>query len=739
MADAAPDRVDALGTLSAALASLAKPPDDPYEGDREMSPTTPKAASAIRRRFARAHAVCADWRGEVLRRAAACDPRGVHLCLATMDALGANVHALSVLPARTKSAAMPGLPRDGGTDACAVQVFIGSRTCIGWWDANPDDHDDVDPNRADDDDGNESVDGEEDTNRHVDDDATHNDDSDVGGGTMPRSVAAIAKEPQDADPHSDDMQGPLSPHLLLSCSRLVGAIDGDRCPEGSIATDKAKRFIFEVRMGFSPDVWMTAGPVVDVAGTEACIDLGCLLVARDMADRRPQGAGPLVARRRLIDFLASGLPTWEAFAARRYADLRRLPAVLAAHGWRVNRLADAPWSWSCDAGPLAEPDDRSLALGHPDLPEKMYIHLDDGRLVVSADGTWLHDRPRVDAPGALPADPIDSMFYGDEPGVPRDSCKENGRYHSLSHAERDMCVQRARLVGMGLISEHVLDGRTDKYMTRQWDRQVEHYLFTMRNTSSRVLPPVRLDNMARLIQAHVAQAIFGEYGPVEAVTGRRLNGGLCDDLLGAAIDSGRLCSGLRCIDKITANAYECPIDCDLDARAAASDRPRMLVNWRAKCVAVHTAKDEEKHSTAPCTAMRSVHVWMGVAVQTDGRGGACVALIVRRKRAPLDEPVDDPAADGATWGDVADRCGQGAPDHPPDLHPALVASLETERACETAACVTPWAYHTGADGPVDARALTEWALDRVADLFKAIDDVAATGALVAAHAPASDE
>ncbi|AGO82038.1 hypothetical protein pdul_cds_125 [Pandoravirus dulcis] len=730
MADAAPDRADALGTLSAALASLAKPPDDPYEGDREMSPTTPKAASAIRRRFARAHAVCADWRDEVLRRAAACDPRGVHLCLATMDALGANVHALSVLSARTKSAAMPGLPRDGGTDACAVQVFIGSRTCIGWW-VNPDDHDDVDPNRADDD-------GKEDDNRHVDDDATHNDEPDVGGGTMPRSVAAVAKEPQDADPHSDDMRGPLSPHLLLSCSRLVGAIDGDRCPEGSIATDEAKRFIFEVRMGFSPDVWMTAGPVVD-AETEACIDLGCLLVARDRPDRRPQGAGPLVARRRLIDFLASGLPTWAAFAARRYADLRRLPAVLAAHGWRVHRLADTPWLWSCDAGPLAESDNRSLSLGHPDLPEKMYIHLDDGRLVVSADGTWLHDRPRVDTPGVLPADPIGSMFYGDAPGFPCDPCKRNGRYHSLSHAERDMCVQRARLVGMGLISEHVLDGRTDEYIARQWDRQVEHYLFNMRNTSSRVLPPVGPDAVAQLIEAHVAQAIFGEYGPVEAVTGRRLNGGLCDDLLAAAIDTGRLCSGLRYVDKITADAYECPIDCDLDVRPEGSDRPRMLVNWRAKCTAVHMAEGERSALGAPHTEMRSVRVWVGVAVQTDGRGGACVALIVRRKGAPLDEPVDDPAADGATWGDVADRCAKGAPDHPPDLHPALAASLETERACDAVACVTPWACHTGADGPVDARMLTEWALDRVADLFKAIDGVAATGALVDAHVSTSDE
>lgn len=737
MGDAAPERAHALDTLSAALAALAKPPYDPYDGDREMPPTTREAAAAIRRRFAGTRAVCADWRGEVLRRACACDPRGVRLCLATMDALGANVHALSVIPARTKSTAMPGLPHDGGTDACADQVFLDSQTRIGWCDGNANS---VDPDRADDEKENEGR--EEDANRRADeddDDASHNGCPNIVGGTMPRSAAVADGGSQESDLHSDGVSGPLSPHLLLSCSRLVGAISGDRCPEGSVAAGEPKRFAFEVRIGFSPDVWMTAGPVVD-AGSEACIDLGCLLVAHSRPHREPRGDGPLVARRRLIDFLASGLPTWEAFAARRYADLRRLPAVLAARGWRVGQLNAESWSWSCSAGPLAESDDRSLALTHPDLPERMYVHLDDGHLVVSASDTWIRGRTRVDAPGALPADPSDSMFYGDAPGFPHDPwCKGNGQCHSRRHADRDVCVQRARLVGMGLVSEYVLGGRTDKYMTRQWDRQVEHYLFEMRNTSSRALPPVGPDAMTQLIQAHVAQAIFGEYGPVEAATGLRLNGGLCDDLLSAAIDSGRLCAGLRCISAIVADVYECPIDCDLDARPDASDRPRMLVNWRAKCTAVHGAADARERVAVPHMEMLSVRVWTGVAIQTDGRGGACVALIVPRKRAPLDEPVADPTADGATWGHVADRCAKGAPDHPPDLHPALVASLETERACDAAACVTPWAYHTGADGPVDARVLTEWALDRVADLFKAIDDVAATSALVDARASPSDK
>lgn len=293
---------------------------------------------------------------------------------------------------------------------------------------------------------------------------------------------------------------------------------------------------------------------------------------------------------------------------------------------------------------------------------------------------------------------------------------------------------------MGLVSEYVLDGRIDAYISRQWDRQVERYLFGVRNTPARVLPHVGSDALAKLIKAHVAQAIFGEYGPVEIATGRRLNSGLCDDLLSEAIESGRLCLGLRCIDKIAADAYECPIDCDLDAHPTATyDRPRMLVNWRVRCAAVHTATSQWHRDTAPCKGMRSVRVWTGVAVQTDGRGGACVALIVRRKCAPLDEPVDDPTADGATWGIVAERCARGAPDHPPELHPALLASIETERACDETACVTPWAYHTGADGPVDARVLTEWALDRIGDLFKAIDDVAAASAPVGARASPSDK
>lgn len=735
MADSVSDRADALKALSVALAALAKPPDDPYEGDREVSPTTPKAALAIRRRCAGVRAVCADWRGEMLRRAAACDPRGVRLCLATMDALGANVHALSVIPAQTKSTAMPGLPHDGGTDACADKMFFASETRTGWSANIDDDHDAADHDRSDDENQSEG----KDNHRRVDDDVTdddHSDITDTGGCAVSRTDAAVGKEPQGTGSHFDgDTQESGLSHLLLSCSRLVGTHDDIQSRAGATTADEPRRFVFEVRIGFSPDVWMTAGPVVD-AGSEVYIDLGCLLVARDRPNRKSRGAGPLVARRCLIDFLASGLPTWAAFAARRYGDLRRLPAALAARGWRVDPLADAPWSWSCDAGPLAEPDNRSLALAHPDLPRKMYVHLDDGRLVVSADGNWLHNRPRINTPGVLPTDPIDSMFYGDAPGFPHGPCNGNGQYHWRRHINRDMRTQQARLVGMGLISEHVLDGRMDRYIARQWDRQVEHYLFEMRNTSSRVLPPVGPDAAARLIEAHVAQAIFGEYGPVEATTGRRLNGGLCDDLLKSAIDSGRLCSGLRCIDGVAASVYECPIDCDLDAHPATSDRPRMLVNWRAKCMAVHTSKGGR--DTAPRTAMRPVRVWVGVAVQTDGRGGACVALIVRRKGAPLDESVDDPAADGATWADVADRCAKGAPDHPPDLHPALVASLETERACDTAACVTPWAYHTGADGPVDARVLTKWALDRVANLFKAIDDVAAR-ALVTERALTLDD
>lgn len=704
MAGASSDRSEVLKALSVALASLAKPSDDTCEREREMSPTTPKEAAAICRHFAGIYAARADWQSEMLRRATACDPRGVRLCLATMDAMGVSVHALSVIPARARPTTMPGLPRAYDTDESHDWYF------------------------ADDNGNNKS----HDENGHYDDhyydvnecDPAH--DNDCGMDVaVPQS--APGRGSKEMGSHSEDTQ--IS-HLVLSCSRLVntcaGSDDG-RLHEGTDITKEAKRFVFKVRIGFWPDVWMAAGPVVD-AETGTCIDLGCLLVARDVPDQIAQGDGPLVARRRLIDFLASSLHTWEAFAARRYADLRRLPAVLAAHGWRVDRIADAPWTWTYGAGPLAESDSRSLSLGHPDLPERIYIHLAAGRLVVCADDTWLYDPPFINGPCALPADPIDSIFYGDRPDFLRAPCTGNGRQHWLSHVERDMSVQRARLVGMGLIPECVLDGRADKYIVRQWDRQVEHYLFRMRNTPARVLPPVGPNAMAQLIKDHVAQAIFGEYGPVETATGRRLNGGLCDDLLAAAIEpSGRLCRGLRCIDKITADAYECPIDCDLGTHpTVASDRPRMLVNWRVKCAAAHTASGQEPRGATLRKEMRSVRVWAGIAVQTNGCGGACVALIVQTDGCtPLDESVDNPTADGATWRQVAERCTKGAPEHPLELHPALVASLETERACETAACVTPWAYHTGADGPVDVRVLTEWVLDRIADLFKAIDDAAA--------------
>nr|UMO79313.1 hypothetical protein [Pandoravirus aubagnensis] len=715
MAGASSDRSEVLKALSVALASLAKPSDDTYEHEREMSPTTPKEAAAICRHFAGIYAARTDWQSEVLRRATACDPRGVRLCLATMDAMHVSVHALSVIPARARPTTMPGLPRAYDTDESHDWYFA-------------------------DDNGNNENHGENDCyDDHYYDvnerDPAH--DNDRSMDAVPQS--APGRGSKEMGSHSEDTQRPLPFHLVLSCSRLVntcaGSDDGRPC-DGTNVTKEARRFVFKVRIGFWPDVWMAAGPVVD-AETGTCVDLACLLAARDVPDQIAQGDGPLVARRRLIDFLASGLHTWEAFAAQRYGDLRRLPEVLAAHGWRVDRSADAPWTWTCDAGPLAESYSRSLSLEHPDLPEKIYIHLDAGRLVVCADDTWLYDPPFTNGPCTLPADPIDSIFYGDAPGFPRDPCTGNGRHHWLSHIERDMCVQRVRLVGMGLVSECVLGGRTVEYIARQWDRQDERYLFRMRNTPARVLPPVGPDTTAQLIKDHVAQAIFGEYGPVETATGRRLNGGLCDDLLGAAIESGQLCLGLRCIDKIVAEAYECPIDCDLGAHSTmAFDRPRMLVNWRARCAAVVSAADGPERRTAVVhKEMHPVRVWAGIAVQTDGCGGACVALIVQHERSPLDESVGDPTADGATWRQVAERCTKGAPEHPPELHPALVASLETERACETAACVTPWAYHTGTDGPVDARVLTEWALDRIADLFKAIDD-AATAVLDDARASA---
>ncbi|AVK75213.1 hypothetical protein pqer_cds_791 [Pandoravirus quercus] len=743
-----------LKVLSLALASAARAADDQdgQDGYRQQYHGRPAAtaadASAIRDRFAGFQSVYTEWRQEVQHRAAGCDPRGVRLCFAAIDALGADIHGVRTIPADViSSKAMRGVPRNRDEGP-----HIGRTVGFASWDLDPDDADDDDHhhhnNDANDDDGNNDGDqGERQKERDHSTNqprGTEGQDRDDAADSLCAPALARAQANDTPTPVLRESgcqpRSPSPPyHLLLSCSRPVAPCNGDnsggdndsdafrrpRVGDTATTTMTATHFVFEVRIGFCPDVWATVGPLVN-AETGACVDLGCLLVARSKPSAWDYGGVPWVERRRLLDFLASGHSTWAAFAARRYDDLRRLPAALAARGWLVRDVRGERWSWNPDKGPMSGLDSRSLRLSRPTIPADVCVHFDGDCLLVSMDGYARCRALALGAPGILPRDPSDSMFYRDTPGFPLDPCRDaRARGHWTVHAEADIGLQRTRLVGMGLASPCAVHGRTQGFASRQCDQQESTNPFLSSNIASRALPPVGADAMADLIDAYVTQALFGEYGPMDAVTGQRLNGGMCDHLLDAAVASGRLWSGLRFIRGLDTHAYECPIDCDLTAVDGAGDGPRMLVNWRARCkpVCAVAASSQGAARRRRSLSKHRLRVWMAIAVQTDGRGGACVALVVPAGcKALLDERVDDPTADGATWRAVAARCAKGAPDSPADLHPALVASLEVERACRRTACVVPWAYHTGADGPVDARLLTDWALDRVAHLLKAVDD-----------------
>lgn len=703
----APDRADVLRALSVALASLAETADAAdgcaRHGDEAADA---KDASAIMRRFAGVDAVCRDWRQQARRLGATCDPHGVRLCIAAIEALGADIHGLCVVSASTKEDIMCRAPVN--LDQCSHP------DPVLWVVAD-------NKGKSAQDDGNEK-DGEDSDNGDPEgavqtvDDICDGDAVSIGlRENNDDTTAKLTRPLQDVDKTAS-----MPPdHLLLSCSRTVGRCDDNpKDRDGTLCGDAtAARFVFEVRVGFHRDVWATAGPLVD-AETGALVDLACVLVSHEKPHHRDSQGALWMERRRLVDFLMSGHRTWASFAARRYADARRLPGALAARGWKVDDRQGARWSWNPREAPTAESESRSLILSRPkQVPMRMYLDFDGDLLVLSTtDDHW--DLQTIDAPGLFPTDPVATVFYRDAPGFPADRCHKSERYeHWRAHTKADMALQRARLAGMGLVSPCVLGGRTDRYVARD---AVARNLSYLSGLAKRVLPPVELDAMVDLIEAHVTQAVFGEYGPVDAATGKHINGGLCDDLLAAAVASDRLWSNLRHIKGVNAHAYECPIDCDLALADAVVGDPRMLVNWRAHCAPSYRGSARGAGRSVP---LRSpVAVWAAVAVQTDGRGSACVALIVSNQHPLLDELVDDPTADGVTWRAVAERCAKGVPNHPPGLHPALIASLEMERACGLTACVVPWAYHTGTEGPVDARVLTEWALDRVADLFKALDD-----------------
>ncbi|AGO84928.1 hypothetical protein psal_cds_864 [Pandoravirus salinus] len=756
------NRRDDLRVLSVALAAAARTAeaqDDDRNQDghalRRHSDTMATSAGVLdmRDHFAGPLSVCVDWRQEVQRRGLGCDPHGVRLCIAVIDALGATVHGLDTIPPGTARDDMRGVPEN-----CDEGIHVGRADGFESWTLEFDDGDSDDTeNYVDDNDDVSDIEIDiDDVDDHGDENARGDGRNQRDGGhdrtdTIDRGIALHGDTPPEKDCADAAASGacgsqcestkppPPPDHLLLSCSRTVRRDDAkgtdgrskeDNCHSDSRpanemtkATTEA-RFLFKVRVGFCPDVWATVGPLID-ADTGACIRLDCLLVARDRPAEWVDDRAPRADRQRLLDFFASGQSTWAAFAAGRYSAVRRLPQALAMRGWRVKGVDGQWWSWNPSEEPTHESDTRALRLSHPGVPAIMRLHFGGDCLTVSVDPySYTHyDAASLGAPGVFAAcHSNDSVFYRDAAGFPSDPCTRarHGDHWSL-HIRAEMALQRARLVGAGLVSPCVLTGRSERYASRQWDRHEDQDPFSFINVAARTLPCASPEAMADLVDAYVAQALFGEYGPVDPASGRHLNGGLCDDLLDAAVASGRLCRGLCYIRGLDARAHECPIDCDLTTADVSA--PRMLVNWRARCTPLDS-QAAPRHTIGRSPRRLGIHVWMAIAVQTDGRGGACIGLVVPHKGlVEKDRRADEPpTGNDALWRAAAARCAKGAADRPADLHPALVASLEMERACGLAACMVPWAYHTGADGPVDARLLADWALDRTANLLKAMDD-----------------
>ncbi|AVK75375.1 RE XamI incomplete domain containing protein [Pandoravirus quercus] len=567
--------------------------------------------------------------------------------------------------------------------------------------------------------------------------------------------------PSQPDSIQDESPADQETQLVFSCSalpHLANKGNHERVADRPVLA-------IEIRMGLGRRPWASAGHVVNLA-TDTVIALGCTLVCDpDLDTHQDVRQGTMCAQRRLLaDFLASGETAWRPFAARRYANVRRLPEALVARGWVVKDGDLAEWSWGDSAGPTVKLSvGPSLSLSRPGVPVPVSVRMMDGHLIVSCDSHWRYDDcTQIDWPTLFPSDPPAQAFYGDVGFVPLHECRVPTYYsEENSHFDAVAARQRERLVTMGLVSPLAISGRKARFLSRTPTNKEDTLLRTDGTQGdgdggndsrfgAHVLVDADASTMADAINAYVAQNMFGEYGPVDTDSGQRLHGGMCDDLLDQAVASGRLHVRLAHITgarHATAEAIVHVASSAPGVESHAIDQPHLVVNWRAKCIPTTTlpASGRGAHDLPPA-------VWAAALVQSDGRGSACVAISVPKALTrtlfkddsdgedtteDFDAPhgfhppryaevgtLEHDIEDGTTrWWRVLDRCMRADPGYPPDLHPALVAVLDMERGCGKRACFVPWAYCVGTtENPVDARSLASWIIDCIAEIFVALDN-----------------
>ncbi|AVK77311.1 hypothetical protein pmac_cds_623 [Pandoravirus macleodensis] len=635
--------------------------DNNARGDLEFMANI-GVARAVCARFPGAQHVCDDWQKRVTDHAAAeCDPRGLLLCIEAVNALGVVVNDACIID---DSSDLEHAPLD-------LDTIINA------------------------DDSRESI-------NHM--------EVDVKWG--------ISDQPESCKPCR-------SRQILLSCSRtLPERGDGNDAEVTASAigaqphkTGNERLLVVEVRLGLGRRPWATAGDVVNL-GTSAVIGLHCMLVCGSTFDAYHQiELDAMLAQRRLLaDFLCTANGAWSTFASRRYANLQRLPEVLVARGWSVKDVPVRPWMWGPAAAPGAETlvDGPALWIKRPDLPHTMTLVFNRARLMlVPGKDDFVDHDAGFDWPTFFPSDAGTAAIYGELDMSPVHHC--DPLCINNDHKEMAIALQREKLIGMGLVSPLAVSGRDGLFYERDL-RALDKRRGFMRffDSAMRALVDADPTTLADAIDAHVAQSIFAEYGLVDDLTGRRLNGSLCDYLACEAVDSGRLWSGLVCVNGVHFTAAEGVIDPPSDDQLADPlHRPRLVVNWQSKYTPTHTGMAGGRAKRFRMT------VWAIAVAQSDGYGGACVA--VRLSKGAVNRVRK--SKDARLWRGLVDRCARGSPDYPPGLHPAVTVAVDLERACGKRVCVVPWAYHTGGrDGrSADARSLTTWVLDCVKDVFAAFD------------------
>nr|UDO47893.1 hypothetical protein [Pandoravirus massiliensis] len=518
----------------------------------------------------------------------------------------------------------------------------------------------------------------------------------------------------------------MSPHLsrrrqlLLSCSRAlpkVGRRD-DAISDGTnsaraqpqSATNDCHRLVVEVRIGLGRRPWATAGDVVHL-GTGTVVKLGCTLVCHStlVVHSKVRSDTMLGQRSLLTDFLRTSTDgTWATFASRRYANLQRLPEALVARGWRVRDDPRRPWLWGPSTLPHIEKDQRgpTLWIKRHGLPGRLALAFNSARLVSMLSGDTLLDETGFDWPTFFASDPITLAVYGEFSLSPLHQC--DPLCINNDHRGCVVALQREKLVGMGLVSPLIVSARDGYFHDAAGSAPDQIMARRIPFPAQRVFTDTDPDTLAGAIDDHVTRSISREYGPVDPQTGLRCHGSLCDDLTKEAILSGRLWAGLAHIDGVHFTTSEGVVDLPSgDQLADPLAHPRLIVNWRSKYTPMRNTKRFR------------MTVWAIAVAQTDGCGGACVA--VRLSKGATNRVRK--ARDGHLWRSLVGLCVRGDPDYPPDLHPAVSVAVDLERSCAKRGCVVPWAYHTGGpDGrSANARSLAAWVLDRVTDIFAALD------------------